>query len=821
MSFNYSVQLNDTAGVGATDDAVLVYDLQQALGVWSSYIAGLGTLVVNLTIASTAEGREAGGPTSSYFVRTTAGGTNIFEPSSLYELTTGNHVSGTTSDITITIDPSYFQYLDLAQSLTYSSQVPSNEYNPIDLFLHELGHGFGITGWYSQTGTLPGNYESTFDSDIQITSGGAAYFTGANAEAVFGGPIPLTYSSSAGQNYYHFGNTLSDISRTPSTVQDPLTLDLMNGIVFFFDYQYQISNLDLAVFEDLGYDITVVFAGQTRTVPSGQTSNGLTIENGGTVIVLSGGVATNAVIDSGGVETVNSGGTTSATTISGGMLELASGGIASGPITFSGAGGTLKIDGPGNDTVSGDAGANTVDYTNLTTPGLVAIIQGGDGTVNKGGANGSDTLTGVQDLVDTGAGRTNGDVFYVDAIETVTAGSGNFNYLIELSASVNLAYGTNFTGITEFVSNTGTNLVDFSNDSHFAYLFGSTGNDTLTLGSGGGYLFGEGGTNILNGGANATNFFVGGGGGTDIMNGGTGGAPNVYLVDGTIAGGAANFYFVDGNDQVNGAGAFNTMIELVSGVTVQLGSAQYQDVQEFVANGGTNAVTVANTDSDFTYLYGGVGNDTLSTGSVGGYLIGEGGTNVLTGGGGINVFVANGASGFDTMNGGSGSNLYYIDANSTVNGAGTFNNVIELQQNATLTLGSAQLGTDVQQVILNGGTNTADFHTATSTVYLYGGAGNDTLFGGSGNDFLYGGAGTNTFEFATGWGHDTIMDWTTGTSNQIDLTALSGLGVHAITDLTQTITAGNDVITSSHTGTNSITLMGVGSALTASSFHFA
>ena len=182
------------------------------------------------------------------------------------------------------------------------------------------------------------------------------------------------------------------------------------------------------------------------------------------------------------------------------------------------------------------------------------------------------------------------------------------------------------------------------------------------------------------------------------------------------------------------------MIELVAGVTVQLGSAQYQHVQEFVANSGNNTVTVANTDADFIYLYGGAGNDTLTTGSGGGYLFGEGGTNMLTGGGGTNVFVADGASGIDTMNGGSGSNLYYIDANSIVHGAGTFNNVIELQQNASLALGSAQLGTDVQQVIFNGGTNSADFHTATSSVFLYGGAGNDTLFGGTGNDFLYGGA---------------------------------------------------------------------------------
>jgi hypothetical protein len=105
---------------------------------------------------------------------------------------------------------------------------------------------------------------------------------------------------------------------------------------------------------------------------------------------------------------------------------------------------------------------------------------------------------------------------------------------------------------------------------------------------------------------------------------------------------------------------------------------------------------------------------------------------VLTGGGGSNVFVADGGFGADTMNGGSGSNLYYIDGNSTVQGAGTFNTVIELQQNVSLTLGSAQLGTDVKEVVLNGGTNTVDFHTATSSVYLYGGAGNDTLFGGTG-----------------------------------------------------------------------------------------
>ncbi|PWT84366.1 MAG: hypothetical protein C5B56_15750 [Proteobacteria bacterium] len=568
---------------------------------------------------------------------------------------------------------------------------------------------------------------------------------------------------------------------------------------------------------------SIVNYGGTQSIDAAGSASGTTLNNRGVEFVGAGGTdlgalisggrqdvfgaASGATVFSGGLQIVESGGTANGTTISGGMMELMSGSSDGGSVTFAGTGGTLVIDGPGANTVNAGAGNNTVDYSNLSTPGLVAIVASGIGTVNKGGANGNDSLNGVSNLVDIGTSRTNSDVFEVDATEQVTANSSNFNYLIELSANVNLAYGSNFFGITEFVSNVGTNTINFGTDANFAYLYGSTGNDTLTLGSGGGYLFGEGGTNVLTGGANATNLFVGGGGGSDTMNGG--------------GGTASNFYFVDGTDQVNGAGTFNAIIELVPHVTLQLGSSQYQDVQEFVAYGASNSVSVANSDADFVYLYGGSGNDTLSTGSGGGYLLGEGGTNSLTGGGGLNVFVADGASGVDTMNGGSGNNVYYIDGNSTVHGAGTFNTVVELQQNVSLALNSAQLGSDVQEVVLSGGTNTADFSSATSSVYLYGTAGNDTLLGGSGNDYLFGGAGSNTFQFQQGWGYDTIMDWTSGTNDIIDLGALSGLGVHALSDIRQAIVNGSDVITSSHTGSNSITLNGFNSTLIATSFKFA
>ena len=252
MTWNYSVTLNDSSSAGGSAEASLVYDLEQALNVWQRYILGNGTLVVQLNILPTTVGRADGGPTSSYNVGTN-GGLAVYEPSSQYELTTGQHVAGTTSDITINIDPGYFQYIDMDYGLTYASQVPANVINPIDVFLHELMHGFGMTGWYNQRGQLPGAYESTFDTLIQ-KSGMGAYFVGANAEAAYGGPVPLTTNSTT-QNYYHFGNQQSDLYATPSTVKDPLTLDLMNGIVFFSDYQYAISNLDIGILKDLGYSI--------------------------------------------------------------------------------------------------------------------------------------------------------------------------------------------------------------------------------------------------------------------------------------------------------------------------------------------------------------------------------------------------------------------------------------------------------------------------------------------------------------------------------------------------------------------------------------
>lgn len=68
--------------------------------------------------------------------------------------------------------------------------------------------------------------------------------------------------------------------------------------------------------------------------------------------------------------------------------------------------------------------------------------------------------------------------------------------------------------------------------------------------------------------------------------------------------------------------------------------------------------------------------------------------------------------------------------------------------------------------------------------HVFGEAGNDTLFGDSGNDVLdgksgadslTGGAGSDTFVYATGYGADTVTDFSHADGDRIDLSSMPGL----------------------------------------------
>jgi hypothetical protein len=252
MTFRYQINLSDPTGAGASISSVLSSDLAKALDVWSGYIDGQGTLVVNLNFTQTSTGRLAGGPASISPIAL-----GVVEPGAEYELATGSHVPGYSTDINVTVDTGsgYVNTLDLSPDLTYQSPSATNKYNPILLFLHELFHGFGMSGYYSQTGINTTGWKTNFDGLLQLGASGSATLTGTNVTAIYGGNVPITTASNASENYYHFGTTMSDYGKPPSSASDPLTLDLMNGIVFNYNYNYTVSNLDLALLRDLGYNV--------------------------------------------------------------------------------------------------------------------------------------------------------------------------------------------------------------------------------------------------------------------------------------------------------------------------------------------------------------------------------------------------------------------------------------------------------------------------------------------------------------------------------------------------------------------------------------
>lgn len=154
-----------------------------------------------------------------------------------------------------------------------------------------------------------------------------------------------------------------------------------------------------------------------------------------------------------------------------------------------------------------------------------------------------------------------------------------------------------------------------------------------------------------------------------------------------------------------------------------------------VALGTSGADTIdASALSNFTWLRGRGGNDTLIGGSGADVLDGMGGSDTLAGNAGDDSLA--GGTGSDALDGGAGRDLAdYLDSNAGV--------VVNLGTN-TATGGHATGDTianieDVYGSELNDSlTGSADDN------YLYGDDGNDTLVGGAGNDELEGGEGNDT-----------------------------------------------------------------------------
>ena len=249
--FGVAVSFNDQAGTYASYYGEIAAGVQAAGAAWSSHIAGTsGTIRIQVNFDN--EPTASSASTTTQFVGTD-GATSVYQQGALAAVLNGYSPAGTAYDAVLNIGTSY-----LANTLWFdpnpaarTAPVPADRVDAESVFLHEFGHILVFNGFRNQTnGTLPGAYESTFDRATTF-DGRNFYFTGARAEAVYGGPVPLTYG-----NIFHVGNN------APRPGAD-LVPDLMNGVVYDYQTRYAISALDLAIAADVGVPIMTAAA----TVP--------------------------------------------------------------------------------------------------------------------------------------------------------------------------------------------------------------------------------------------------------------------------------------------------------------------------------------------------------------------------------------------------------------------------------------------------------------------------------------------------------------------------------------------------------------------------
>ena len=250
-ALSFDVTFNDPGNAYSSYYSSIQNNIVAAGNQWASYFNTSSintTLTVNIGFDSipTANGGSA---TTSFY--NTQGGIFTYEQGAAYELRTGVDPNGAAADINFNIGINgYLQselWFDPTPNNLLDDIVPINQTDARSVFLHEFGHALGFNGWRNgSTGLLPGNYQSTFDAFttlINTPQGDTLFFTGAQAQAVYGGLVPLSFG-----NYGHVAN---GDGRPGSN----LISDLMNGITFFRGTRYEVSALDLAILSDIGLPV--------------------------------------------------------------------------------------------------------------------------------------------------------------------------------------------------------------------------------------------------------------------------------------------------------------------------------------------------------------------------------------------------------------------------------------------------------------------------------------------------------------------------------------------------------------------------------------
>ena len=298
----------------------------------------------------------------------------------------------------------------------------------------------------------------------------------------------------------------------------------------------------------------------------------------------------------------------------------------------------------GDDIIDGGAGIrDAAGYEEASAGVTVSLETIWDGVAQDTGADGTDTLSGIENLF----GSAFDDVLTGDEQNNFIRGNGGDDIIDGGDGFDGAAYDQASAGVTVDLSvaeGVAQNTVGDGWDtlSNMENLFGSAHDDTLT---------GDDGNNLIRGGA-----------GNDIIDGG----------DDLLIGGDAASY-----DRASAGVTVDLSIaEGVQQDTVGDGMDTLSNMENLI---GSNFGDVLTGDSDNNFIRGNGGNDTINGGAGHDTLVGDFGNDTLIGG-----------IGNDTLTGGGGNDLFVFDDNEGADRINGFNaglgvgDVIDLSAHSTL-----------------------------------------------------------------------------------------------------------------------------------------
>jgi Ca2+-binding RTX toxin-like protein len=417
----------------------------------------------------------------------------------------------------------------------------------------------------------------------------------------------------------------------------------------------------------------------------------------------------------------------------------------------------------GNDTLTGGNGNDTASFATAfsnTAAGVTVNLNLQGGAQNTGAA-GTDTLTGIENLV----GSQYNDTLTGDSGANIIEGGLGNDTLIGGAGDDTASYASATTGVTVSLALQGAaqNTVGAGTDTltGFQNLLGSAFSDSLTGDAAENVITGGAGDDTLNPGANV-------GGSVDLLDGGIGtdtasfagfaaavtatlnGASDgtAALAGGTIAAlrSIENLTGGDGADVLTGDSNAN-LIEGGLGDDVLEGGGGIDTVSFRGATAAT--VDLSNLAAQAT----GYGNDTITgfenvrTGSGADNITGDGNDNIFFDGGGADTY--NGAAGADTVDYSNATLKVTVNLNTATAQAALNNDAIGGQNPVPATANGAagDILTNIENVTgsltaantINGGNSTANRIVGGAAAdYLIGNGLGDTLVGGAGNDVIFG-----------------------------------------------------------------------------------